>query len=333
MLKVGIVGIGTVAQVHLKALKNTDIGKLVAVCDIDQIKLRDFNDIATYTDIDTMLKNEHLDVIHVCLPHYLHVPAVIKCASNGVNVFEEKPVGINLEEVKQLFSLEAKYNIKIGVCFQNRLNNTTIKLKEIVKSGAFGKILGTKGLVTWNRKMAYYKQSPWRGTIKEAGGGVMLNQSIHTLDLLNFIVDDFKDVYAKTANLTLPEVEIEDSIMANLSYKNIDVNAIFFATIGYCTDSGVEVEVVFEKATFKIAGGILYKIINDEYESICEDARLEGTKHYYGAAHQICIEQFYQAILNNTNNYTNVQSASKSIAIIDAINLSSETNKKVIIGG
>lgn len=333
MLKIGIIGIGTVAQVHFKAMEEIASGKIVAICDIDAAKMESFENVAKYTDMDQMLAKEELDVVHICLPHHLHVPTVKKFSKAGVNVFEEKPVGINSAEVAELFGLEQKYGVKIGVCFQNRLNNTTIKLREIVKSEEYGKVLGAKGMVTWDRKMGYYNQSKWRGTLAEAGGGVMLNQSIHTIDLLSFIVDDFSDVFAKTANLTLPEVEIEDSVMASLTYKNIDANAIFFATVGYCANSSVEIEVVCEKATFKMEDGALYKMVEDTKELICENVKATGTKHYYGAAHKICIEGFYQAILNDTDNYATVESAANSIAIIDAINLSSNTNKKVTIGG
>ncbi|OON93772.1 MAG: hypothetical protein ATN31_05345 [Candidatus Epulonipiscioides saccharophilum] len=332
MLKVGVIGIGTVAKVHINAIKDSEYAELVAICDINNAKMEQLYVPSKYTDIDEMLKSEKLDVVHICLPHYLHVPVVKKIAKSGINVFEEKPAGINLAEVKELFDLESIYGIKFGVCFQNRLNNTSIQLKEIIKSNRYGNVLGTKGIVTWKRKMNYFNEASWRGTINEAGGGVMLNQSIHTIDLLNYLVDDISAVFAKTANLTLPDVEIEDSVMASMDYKNIkNANAIFFATIGYCEDSSVNIEVVCQKAKFKIEDNTLYKIESGNKEIVCQNILNNDVKQYYGSAHQMAIEGFYKAIINNTQDYINIKEAVKSIAIIDVINKFSIENKKVTV--
>lgn len=333
MLKVAIIGLGTVSPVHKKAIEDSEFAKLVAVCDIDKDKKSMVEGVNFYTDIEEMLDSEKLDCVHICLPHFLHFPAIVKCAKKGINVFTEKPLTLNYEEATKLFDLEETYHIKIGVCLQNRYNATSIKLKSLMQSKDYGKFLGSKGLVTWSRTMDYYNAAPWRGKINLAGSGVLMNQSIHTLDLLSYIGGDFDKINAKVTNFTLPLTEIEDTVVAHLKYKDSEATSIYFATIGYCTNSNIEIEMVFEKASFKIFDKKLYKydIATSERELICEDKNPEGLKHYYGASHFFAIDSFYAAIINNTNDYINVRQAAVSLKLIETIMESSQDNteKKV----
>ncbi len=321
MLKVGIIGMGTVAPIHKYAVENSKVAKLVAICDNKSTENTEI-----YTSIEQMLDNEKLDVVHICLPHHQHVEVAKQCAKKGINVFIEKPVAISTEEAKELYDLEQTYGIKVGICLQNRFNDTTVMLKALVDSKRYGKVLGTKGIVTWNRTMQYYNEAPWRGKKAEAGGGAMINQSIHTLDLLSYIVGPFKDAQATVSTFVLKETEIEDTVVANLNYKGLEANAIFFATIAYCGNSSVEVEVVCENGTLTIKGGTLYFTDQTlDWSVITEDKKLPGTKHYYGASHQICIEKFYDAILNGTTDYVTPQEATYCLTTMEAIFLASET--------
>lgn len=109
-------------------------------------------------------------------------------------MFSEKPISLNYEEAKSIFHLEEKNKVKIGVCLQNRYNKTVIELKKQLDQGDYGRFLGTKGMVTWSRTMDYYDEAIWRGKKAQSGGGVMINQAIHTLDLLSYLGGDFKKV-------------------------------------------------------------------------------------------------------------------------------------------
>lgn len=331
MLKVGIIGLGTISSVHRNAINKSENAELVAVCDIKKEKKEDYAGVNFYTDIDQMLDSEKLDCIHVCLPHYLHVPTIIKCAKAGINVFTEKPLGLTYEECTSLFELEKECGVKIGVCLQNRYNATTLKIKEILEEKILGEFLGTKGIVTWCRTDEYYKESPWRGDFKYSGGGVMINQSIHTLDLLSYIYGDFENVNAKISNFSLKPYDIEDSVMARLKYKGSDKFAFFFATISYCDNSSVEIELCFEKGKLKMMDNKLYECSNEEVVLLTEDQSLTGFKDYYGASHIIAIETFYKALKDNTNEYISVQKAAYSIKLINSIVKSSDLNKEIEI--
>lgn len=330
MLKVAIIGLGTISKIHKAAIDEIDCCELVAVCDINPSTKEAFVGVPFYEDIDEMFKSEKIDCVHICLPHFLHVDAIIKCAKAGVNVFTEKPLGINYEQTTKLFSLEQECGVKIGVCFQNRYNTTSVMMKDIMNSNEYGKFLGSKGIVTWKRTMDYYNASPWRMKELEAGGGVMINQSIHTLDLLYHIGGDIECLEGKISNLSLKDIEVEDTVVANLAYKN-DANAIYFATVGYADNSEVMLEFVFEDAVFTISDNELHKKQGGKNEFLCENQKLEGSKHYYGASHQIAILEFYKAIINDTSEYVSVQDAAVSIKLIDSIAKSSKTNSKIYL--
>lgn len=324
MLKVAIIGLGTVSVIHKSAIEMSTKAKLVAVCDINPDKKEGYS-VPFYTSIEEMLEKEDIDCVHICLPHYLHVPIIKLCAEYKVHIFTEKPVALDYVQALELFEIEEKFDIKVGVCLQNRYNKTILKLKSLLVINDFGKFLGSKGIVTWNRTMDYYNEAEWRGKKELAGGGVIINQAIHTLDLLSYVIGDFKSVEGKIGNFSLKETEIEDSVMCRMEYINSG-SALFFATISYAVNSSVELEFVFEKATFLIKDSKLYKIYENDREYICEDQKLQGTKHYYGASHIDAINKFHLAILNDNKDYISVVEASKSIKTMDKIFDSSMSN-------
>ncbi len=317
MLKVAIIGLGTISSTHKLAIECSDIAKLVAVCDNNSEKAGDYS-VPFYTDIEEMLKKEFLDCVHICLPHYLHVPVIRLCAEYKVNVFTEKPVALNYQEASSIFNLEEKYHIKIGVCLQNRYNQTVQQLKQEICTGKYGNFIASKGIVTWCREMSYYEEAPWRGKKKESGGGVMINQTIHTLDLLSYLVGDFRKIEGKVANFSLPNIEIEDTVMCCMEYDK-GGKAIFFATVAYGDNSDIELEFIFEKAKFTIRNSKLYKTTEQSEKFLCEDKKLEGRKGYYGASHVTAIETFYHAILSDSNDYISVKEAAYSLQVMDGI--------------
>ncbi len=330
MINVAIIGLGTIAPIHLQAIQANKDAKLIAICDIDNSKQMKIDDVTFYDDMDKMLSIEKIDCVHLCLPHYLHISAIEKFAKAGINIFTEKPLGMTYEECTKVFCLEKEYNVKIGVCLQNRYNATTTNLLHAIKQGDYGDFLGSKGIVTWSRKKEYYNDAPWRGKSELAGGGVMINQSIHTLDLLSYIGGEIESIDAKIANLVLKDIEVEDSVMANLRYKN-GANAMFFATNGYAQNSSVVLEFVYEKAIFTIDSDKLYIKQNGETKLICENQLLVGTKQYYGASHTMAINAFYNAILNDTKDYISVQEGAYSVKLINKIVVSSDTNSTINI--
>ena len=152
MKRAAIIGCGTIFQVHLPIIVANPEIELCAVCDNNpavQEKLpAAAKAVPFYTDYEELLEKEHPDVVHLCLPHYLHVPVSEYFASHGVNVFCEKPVGLNTAQAREFVEFEAAHpEVKIGICLQNRLNRTTVELKKIIDGGEYGKVIGCRGFV------------------------------------------------------------------------------------------------------------------------------------------------------------------------------------------
>lgn len=329
MLRAAIIGLGTVSSVHYAGIKQAQNGELVAVCDIDETLKTVYPDLPFYTDVETMLKNEELDVVHICLPHYLHYPITKLCAEKGVHVLQEKPLSLDYQEGVCVKELAEKTNSKIAICFQNRYNATSQKLLEVLSEGSSGEVKAIKGLVAWHRADQYYIDKPWRGKMDTAGGGTIINQAIHTLDLMQLIGGVLAACKASLSNITDYEVEVEDTAVANFTFAE-GTKGLYMSTNAYATDSSVEVEVVTDQATFTIKNYQLFKVdFEGNVESLAVDARAEGTKSYYGPSHATFIQSFYNAIEADTDEYVSAEDALPSMLMIDAMKKSSREQRTI----
>ena len=305
-MKAAIVGCGSIAHVHAKSI--LALGhELVALADIDPTHAaafsREFGG-KTYLSLEAMLQEEAIDVLHICTPHNLHTPMALYALEKGVHVFMEKPpiiTGQQLAELQQAVAGEnqKKSPKKLGFCFQNRYNPSVIKARQILESGEAGKVLGARGYVTWNRNAAYY-DDPWHGTLEQEGGGVLINQAIHTLDLLHsFVGKTPEKVDAVIANHRLKtEIEVEDTVSALVYYP--DARMSFYATNGYTEDSAPLIEVQCENIHLRMEGNTLYCRKGDSGWQQIEVETLQPLgKSYWGAGHILCIRDFYSAIEEN----------------------------------
>lgn len=327
MLKVGVIGLGTVSSIHLHSINNSEYAKLVAVCDLDEEKFKKKCDethceiVPFYSDYREMVDKEDLDVVHICLPHYLHAEVSKYALSKGINVFCEKPVDVGYKESLDLLNYykSLSNNTKIGICFQNRYNDTVVKLKEILEK-EIDDIFAVKGIVTWYRPEGYYKASPWRGNSEQAGAGVIINQAIHTLDLCHYLTGrNWKKLKAKTSSLLDYYIEVEDTAIANISYED-GINGLFIATNAYSINDSIEIQVLTKNEKYMIRDN---KLFNRNLDILAEDVKSNTTKDYYGASHEKLINKFYKSIINDTNDYANLESAIETMEIIDAIKKSS----------
>lgn len=328
MLKIGIAGLGSIFGVHLKAIESIPDVQLVAVCDSDIRKKDKVSGVNFYTDVEQMLKSEKLDCLHICLPHHLHVPVTLLAAEHGVHVFAEKPVGINEKDILALS--EIKNQIKVGVCFQNRYNNTITELQKLLSSQKYGAVKGCKAVVTWDRSQGYYDKDPWRATIGESGGGVMLSQAIHTIDLMYILMGSVKWIKAMTGNLLLEDIEVEDTACAHMEFEN-GTKGIFYTTVTHCNNSSVEIELVCEEAVLKIIDGKLTLHQQSKEVELFKDENITYGKAYYGSNHRTAISKFYEAIIADSGEYINIDEATWSVRIIDGAIESSKTGKRVYL--
>lgn len=331
MKRAAVVGLGDIAKVHLPVLSSMPNVQLCAVCDIDSTKSAAAQGIPFFTDMATMLATVKPDVVHLCLPHYLHYPMAVAAAKANVNVFCEKPLALNADEALRFAELEReRSDLRFGLCLQNRYNNSSKELLNIVKHGEDGAIKGIKGIVTWQRPKTYYTAAPWRGSMDKAGGGVMINQSIHTIDLMQYLGGKITAISGNICKLLDYGIEVEDTASAHIRYAS-GAEGFFMATVANSKNDNIEIAVTMEKAEYLIADNALYRIeANGERTLLCEDERLPGSKFYYGASHATAISAFYTAFENNTNDYIHAKEGVMSMKMIDAIRTS--CGKPIAIG-
>ena len=332
MMKAAIVGFGTISIVHIDAIASNPGMELVAICDINEgLAAKVPAGVKFYTDYKKMCEEVKPDVVHNLLPHYLHYPVTKELVEMGFNVFCEKPIALNTKEAEQFCALEKAHpEVKIAVCLQNRMNETTEALKAIIDSGEYGKIVGIRGFVPWRRSKEYYDAQPWRGKWKYAGGGSMINQSLHTLDLLYFLGGDIARLHAVVGQTNeYPEVEVEGDIIARLEFAN-GANGLFFATNNNWTNESVQIRVAMEKGIFHIEDNTLSRIEADGSRTvICRAPKLEGIKFYYGASHTRLVARFYEAVKNNTDDYIHISEGAMIVRLMDSIFRSSNTGRLV----
>lgn len=331
MMKAALVGFGTISAVHIDAIATNPGMELVAICDINEaLAAKVPAGVKFYTDYKKMVEEVKPDVVHNLLPHYLHFPVTKELVEMGCNVFCEKPIALNSMQAQQFCELEQAHpEVKIGVCLQNRMNETTEALKQIIDSGEYGKIVGIRGFVPWRRDENYYNAQPWRGKWKYAGGGSMINQSLHTLDLLYFLGGDISRLHAVVGQTNEYNVEVEGDVVARLEFAN-GANGLFFATNNNWTNESVQIRVAMEKGIFHIEDNTLFKIeANGERSVICKAPRLEGIKFYYGASHARLIARFYKAVADNTDDYIHISEGSMIVKLMDSIFRSANTGRLV----
>lgn len=321
MKKAAVLGLGDISAIHLAAIDQAENISLVAVCDVNPAARAGAPEgVPFYTDYRQMAAEAAPDCVHVCLPHHLHYPVAREMAELGCHVFCEKPLAMSPAEAEEFAALERAYpDLRLGLCLQNRINETTVQLKAVIDSGDYGKVRGAKGLVPWARTKTYYEVKPWRGTYAEAGGGTMMNQSIHTLDLLSYLCGPVARLHASSARLLDYGIEVEDTVTARLEFES-GAPGLFWATNCNYDNESVQITVALERAVFTIADGRLMRRDSDgSRHLICEDRRMPGTKFYYGASHSELITGFYAAMEAGTENYIHASDGVMSIRLIDAI--------------
>lgn len=303
-LRIGIIGCGRISVMHLVSAQNSKKAELVACCDIKKERADETAEkygIKAYYDYKGMLDKEPLDAVHLCLPHYLHSKVAIAAFERGVNVLTEKPMDVDLESAEKAVEKAKDLGILYGVILQCRYNNSAQLVKKAAVEGRLGKIISARSTLTWARSDEYYSESDWKGTWEKEGGGVVIDQAIHSIDLVNWIVDsEVKSVSCSMANRGHKVVHVEDSAEGLITYKN-GVKYGFYCMNNYACDEPIEIKLYCEKAKVTFGYDDAYiEYANGEKEEAHQGENMlsyEGGKDYWGLQHGRQIEQFYKACL------------------------------------
>ena len=339
MMKAAIAGCGGIASVHAQSVEKLENVTLVGFADIKKERAGEFAARfggRAYSSVEEMASCEKPDVIHICTPHYLHVPMAIYGLSQSMNVFMEKPPAISKEQWEQLCKAEKSSAGRLGFCFQNRYNQSVCRAKELIASGETGKIKGGRGLVTWNRGRSYYEDSDWRGELALEGGGALINQAIHTLDLLGCFLGKPNYVDARMANHHLAGViEVEDTVEAYVRYEKAD--ASFYATTAYCDDAPPIIDIVCENMTLRIEEPYLTlfhkdgRIERPALEQTGQEGDTPAGKSYWGKGHASCIRNFYECLESGARFKQDLEGVEDTLQLMLAVYESAKIGEGVFL--
>ena len=340
IFKVAIIGCGNIFPMHAESVKALEHTKIVAVCDTKEVRAKEKAqqyDCNFYVDYKEMLSKEEIDVVHICLPHYLHAEVAMYAARLHKHVLTEKPMSIKLEDAEAMIKAARDNKVTLGVIFQNRYNPGSRLIKNTLVSGELGKILSGKLEVTWNRSDEYYSHSDWKGTWDKEGGGVIIDQAIHTMDLMRWFVDsDIEYIDANISNRAHEIIEVEDSAEGVIKYKNGVVTA-FHAINYYTYDSPVEIELHCEKGIATMVGDKAHIKLKDGREFIADNNTSEtfnygnGAKGYWGVSHTKQIKNYYSSIRAGVQPDINGEEAIKTQKIICSIYESGKKRVKIVL--
>ncbi len=313
-MKVGIVGLGAIAPIHIKAILNCG-QKIAAICDVNAEKCKKINaefslGAKEFTDYRKMLESGEVESVHVCTPHFLHAEIICKALDLGIHVLCEKPLALNLSQIDDIERAVKKSSATLGVCFQNRYNASVLYLKEFFKDKP---IFAATGNLVWRRDKEYYASGAWRGKKQYEGGGVMINQAIHTLDLLQWFCGMPKSVIAHCSNNSLQGViDVEDTAYGLFSLEN---GGKFVMNATNSSTSSFPTVLMFrsENDMAELSGDNI--IVNGKFVTKSDGSPFFG-KEEWGVGHGKLIKDFYDCLDRNEKFRIDFYEGAKTVRLI-----------------
>lgn len=330
-IKFGLIGCGRISYKQVEGIAaNYKNAQLISVSDIliDRMKItiEKYNDfvnkkevINEYQDYKKMIENEEIDVMIISTESGYHEEIALYCIENKINVIIEKPIALSVDGAQRIVNSGLKNNVKVGVCHQNRFNKPIQILKETIVQGKMGRIFNGTARILWTRDMGYYEQAPWRGTWSQ-DGGTLMNQCIHNIDLLNWMIDDrIESVYAQTANFKR-NIEAEDFGAIIIRYKNGAIGIIEGTAVTYPKNLEETLSITGETGTVVIGGMAVNEIqtwnVKGDDSTKFEGLESGDRNSVYGFGHVNLFKDFIDAILENREPLINAQSGLEAMKII-----------------
>ncbi len=339
-VKFGIIGTGVGANFcaeGLSMIADTGIAKLVAVTSRREERAKEFaskwNLDLWYTDHEEMLEKAPIDAVIISTPHYLHYPMALDAIRAGKHTLVDKPMAINLKEADEMINEAEKRGVKLGVTLQSRFDPTIRKVKDAAEEGKLGQLILGEAIVKWFRTQEYYDKSPWRGRWATEGGGALINQAIHTIDLLLWIMGPPKYLWAQIDTVA-HNIEVEDIAVATIRFENGALGVVQGSTATY-PGLPTRLEIHGTKGTAIIEGEVLkrWSVLGEE-EVIMEKSK-EGLKSWArpelvpATNHAALIKDFAEAVLNDREPFVNGVEGRRSLELIMAIYESSRSRSVI----
>jgi predicted dehydrogenase len=324
---IGLIGSGNITQTHARAARAVPGVQVAAVfgTNADAVaQLATEHSAEPYRDFAAFLAHKPMDLVMLGTPSGLHAEQGIAAAQGGLHVLTEKPIDITTKNADALIAAADKAKVKLGVIFQDRLKPNIELLKRWLDRGLLGKLLLVDARVKWYRPPDYYSNSRWRGTFALDGGGALINQAIHTVDLLVWLLGDVARVEARTATV-LHKLDAEDTAVANLEFASGAVGTLLATTAAYpgyprrLEITGTEGTVILEHDR------ILAADLRNPPQDLAGIATGDSNQSASSAAvtdisgHKAILEDFLHAIANNIQPICNGREGRRSLALVEAI--------------
>lgn len=334
-IRVAIVGCGRISKNHFGSIEqHQDSIELVSVCDVNKKVLSEHEatyKIKGYLDLNSMLKNEELDLAVICTPSGIHADQTELCAKRGINVMTEKPMATRWSDGIRMVRACDNAGVQLFVVKQNRRNSTLQLLKRAVKENRFGKIHMVHINVFWTRPQDYYDQASWRGTW-EFDGGAFMNQASHYVDLLDWLIGPIDKVHAMMS--TTLDIEVEDTGVLNIKWRNGALGSMSVTMLTYPKNLEGSITILGEKGTVRVGGVAVNDIQHWEfddakdYDQEVKQANYQTTS-VYGFGHPLYYNNIIEVLRGKAEPETNGREGLKSLELLIAAYLSARDGKTI----
>ena len=348
MKKLGyaILGLG-IGMAHAEAAAASEFADLVAACDIDRARLDKFAalypDATLYEDFEELIADDRVDIISICLPSAMHADFAVRAMEAGKHVLVEKPLDITYERAMLIEEARLRTGVTVGVVHQNRFNLNMYPIKDAVDSGRLGKLVLGTFAVKWYREQSYYDRGGWRGTWEMDGGGSLMNQAVHTVDLMHWLMGDVESVTStmgiynhniKTEDLTASLIKFKSGATATFVSTTCAYPGISTEIMLYGTGGSIEADADMIK-TWKLREPIDDDMDEDDEEQMMverygrgnrEAAKREPEKLY---GHRHVVEDMILAVRDGRPPEVTPLEAAYSVRIVNAVYESAKTGKPV----
>lgn len=344
-----IIGCGRISYKHVQAaIENKERMELVAVCDpihakaeakakqyCELLGVEAGKGVKIFTDYQRMLDEVDCDIVAIATESGFHAEIAIECMKRGKHVIVEKPMALSTEDADQMIKIAKANNVKLCVCHQNRFNPPIQKLREALEAGRFGRIIAGNARILWNRDEHYYEQAPWRGTY-EQDGGCLMNQCIHGIDLLQWMLGGEVDwLSGCVGNFMHPYIEAEDYGSIQLKFKNGAIGNVEGTVCVYPKNLEETLTIIGEKGTVSIGGLAVNKIETWDFqdgryslEQVIAECN-DDVENVYGSGHTPLYADMIEAIENDRKPYIDGVEGKKGMEIILAAYQSSKEKRRV----
>mgnify|MGYP000926250794 CR=1 FL=1 len=338
-----VVGLG-VGRNHVKAAAKAEGGKLVAICDLREERLQAqaelYPGVKTYTSFEEMLKNPEIDVVSICTPSGMHADMAIQALRAGKHVLTEKPMDIVVDKIYEIDKVAKECGKKVGCIFQNRRNAIMEPMKKAVDAGRLGEIYTGFFRVNWYRSDEYFLESGgWRGTWAMDGGGSLMNQAVHTVDLMQWLLGDVASIRSDM-RIVNHKIETEDFTSSVIKFKSGAIVTFVSTTAAY-PGFGTDIQVTGTKGSIHVDGDklIAWRIAGEnmkeeEAEMLAQYGNNAGAiaaaDNTIVRGHDFMVQDMIDAVRFDRDPFVGPLEAVKAVRIINAVYESARTGKEIV---